>query len=36
MDTLFRQATHGLGDAFLISRNDLAQILRVHARGERR
>ena len=25
---------HGLGDAFLIGRNDLAQVLRVHARGE--
>src|SRR5262249_7212136 len=28
------KATHGLGDASLISRNDLAQILRVHAGGE--
>ena len=28
------EATHGLGDAFLIGRNDLAQVLRVHARGE--
>ena len=30
------EATHGLGDAFLIGRNDLAQVLRVHAGGERR
>ena len=28
------EAAHGLGDAFLIGRNDLAQVLRVHARGE--
>ena len=27
---------HGLGDAFLIGRNDLAQVLRVHAGRERR
>jgi hypothetical protein len=26
---------HGLGDALLIRRNDLSQILRVHAGGER-
>ena len=30
------EAVHGLGDAFLIGRNDLAQVLRVHAGGERR
>ena len=30
------EAPHGLGDAFLIGRNDLAQVLGVHARGERR
>ena len=30
------EALHGLGDAFLIGRNDLAQVLRVHAGGERR
>ena len=30
------EALHGLGDAFLIGRNDLAQVLRVHARRERR
>ena len=30
------EAAHGLGDAFLIGRNDLAQVLRVHAGGERR
>ena len=30
------EAAHGLGDAFLIGRNDLAQVLGVHARGERR
>ena len=30
------EALHGLGDAFLVGRNDLAQILRVHASGERR
>ena len=29
------EALHGLGDAFLIGGNDLAQVLRVHARGER-
>ena len=28
------EAAHGLGDAFLIRRNDLAQVLRVHARRE--
>ena len=28
------EAAHGLGDAFLIGRNDLAQVLRVHAGGE--
>ena len=28
------EALHGVGDAFLIGRNDLAQVLRVHARGE--
>ena len=27
---------HGFGDAFLICRNDLAHVLRVHAGGERR
>jgi hypothetical protein len=25
------EATHGLGNAFLIGRNDLAEVLRVHA-----
>ena len=30
----FAKATHGHGNALLISRNDLAQILRVHSRGE--
>jgi len=30
------EPAHGLGDAFLISRNNLAQILGVHARGEGR
>ena len=30
------EATHGLCDALLIGRNDLAQVLRVHARRERR
>ena len=30
------EAAHRLGDAFLIGRNDLAQVLRVHARGQRR
>ena len=30
------EAAHGLGDAFLIGRNDLAQVLGVHAGGERR
>ena len=30
------ETAHGLGDAFLIGRNDLAQVLRVHAGGERR
>ena len=29
------EAAHGLGDAFLIGRNDLAQVLGVHAGGER-
>jgi hypothetical protein len=29
------EATHGFSDAFLIGRNDLAQILRVHVGGER-
>src|SRR5271167_1849362 len=28
------EATHGLGDALLIGRNDLAQVLRVHAGRE--
>ena len=28
------EAAHGLGNAFLIGRNDLAQVLRVHAGGE--
>ena len=28
------EAAHGLGDAFLIGRNDLAQVLRVHAGGQ--
>jgi hypothetical protein len=30
------EALHGLGDAFLIRRNDLAEVFRVHARGQRR
>ena len=30
------EALHGLGDALLIGRNDLAQVFRVHARRERR
>jgi hypothetical protein len=30
------EAAHGLGDARLIGRNDLAQVLQVHACGERR
>ena len=30
------EAAHGLGDAFLIGRNDLAQVLGVHAGGQRR
>ena len=30
------EAAHGLGDARLIGRNDLAQVLRIHACGERR
>ena len=30
------EAAHGLGDAPLIGRNDLAQVLRVHTGGERR
>jgi hypothetical protein len=30
------KALHGLGDALLIRGNDLAKVLRVHARGERR
>jgi hypothetical protein len=29
------EAVHGLGDTFLIGRNDLSQVLRVHAGGER-
>jgi hypothetical protein len=29
------EVVHGLGDAFLIGRNDLAQVLRVHAGGKR-
>src|SRR5262249_40649807 len=29
------EAAHGLGDAFLVGRNDLAQVLRVHACGKR-
>ena len=28
------EALHGLGDAFLIGRDDLAQVFRVHARRE--
>ena len=28
------EAAHDLGDAFLIGRNDLAQVLRVHAGGK--
>ena len=27
------EATHGLGDAFLVGRNDFAQVFRVHAGG---
>ena len=30
------EAAHDLSDAFVIGRNDLAQVLRVHAGGERR
>src|SRR4029077_18546020 len=30
------KSAHGLGDAFLIGRNDLPQVLRVHADGESR
>ena len=30
------ETAHDLGDAFVIGRNDLAQVLRVHASGERR
>ena len=30
------EATHGLRDALLIGRNDLAQVFRVHARRQRR
>ena len=30
------EALHGLGDALLVGRNDLAEIFRVHARRERR
>ena len=30
------EATHGLGDALLIGRNDLAEVFRVHARRQRR
>src|SRR5262249_46725702 len=29
------EVVHGLGDAFLIGRNDLSQVLRVHAGGKR-
>src|SRR6516165_3164723 len=29
------EVAHGLGDAFLIGRNDLSQVLRVHAGGKR-
>src|SRR5262249_34934142 len=29
------EVVHGLGDAFLIDRNDLSQVLRVHAGGKR-
>ena len=28
------EALHGLGNAFLVGRNDLAQVLRVHARRQ--
>ena len=28
------EALHGLGDAFLIGRNDLSQVLRIHAGGK--
>ena len=28
------EALHSLGNAFLIGRNDLSKVLRVHARGE--
>ena len=30
------EALHGLGDALLIDRNDLAEVFRVHARRQRR
>jgi hypothetical protein len=30
------EATHGLRDALLIGRNDLAEVFRVHARRQRR
>ena len=30
------EATHGLRDALLIGRNNLAEVFRVHARRERR
>jgi hypothetical protein len=30
------EATHGLCDTLLISRNDLAEVFRVHARRQRR
>ena len=30
------EALHGLGDALLIGRNDLAEVFRVHAGRERR
>jgi hypothetical protein len=30
------EAAHGLGNAFLIGRNDLAQVLRVHSGRQRR
>ena len=33
---LIYEAAHRLGDAFLIGRNNLPQVLRVHAGGERR
>ena len=30
------EALHGLGDALLVGRNDLAEVFRVHARRQRR